>query len=248
MASTPRRVLAVDDDPVSLAVTSLLLEAEGCVVRQAQSGQEALDLAASDPPDCILADLRMPGLASTELALSLRQAAPGARLFAMSATPPPRLEGYDGVLRKPLSPAALHLALHPVLIKKALPGSSQPGEPAADSLAVPDGPTPVVIDAAIFNRLRRAVTPEGLREMFTVFVSDTQHRLAAMRRADPATIRREAHTIKGGAAMLGALQVSRAAALLEAGIDDPDDRRRKLDEIEAHCRDAELILNQRLKP
>jgi len=233
MNSVPRRVLAVDDDPVSLAVTALLLEAEGCLVRQAQSGKQALDLALSDPPDCILADLRMPGLASTELALSLRKAAPRALLLAMSASPPAHLDGYDGVLSKPLSSADLRAAL------SRGPSVAVPHEP--------DGATHVVIDAAIFERLRHAITPDGLREIFTVFVDDTQQRLGTMRHADPETIRREAHTIKGGAAMLGAVQVSRAAALVEAGIDDPDDRRRKLDEIEARCRDAELILKQRLK-
>ncbi|MGA8909757.1 MAG: response regulator, partial [Acidobacteriaceae bacterium] len=100
-SSPARRVLAVDDDPISLAITAVLLEGEGCVVQQAQSGAQAVDLAASNPPDCILADLRMPGLNSTELARSLRKAAPQALLLAMSATPPPQLEGYDGILKKP---------------------------------------------------------------------------------------------------------------------------------------------------
>jgi HPt (histidine-containing phosphotransfer) domain-containing protein len=68
-----------------------------------------------------------------------------------------------------------------------------------------------------------------------------------MRRADTATVRREAHTIKGGAAMIGARQVAEAASAVESGIDHDGDRFRKLDEIEAHCRRAEFILLQRLK-
>lgn len=233
-ATAPRRVLAVDDDPISLAVTAVLLEAEGCLVLQAESGEQALDLAKTNLFDCILTDLRMPGLASTELARSLRQAAPHAVLVAMSATPPPQLEGYDAVLSKPLSSDRLRAVLVPRL-------SPQPPDPDSDPNR------DAVIDAAIFKRLRQAIRPEGLEEIFTVFVSDTMERLKAMRRADPETIRREAHTIKGGAAMLGALQVARAAAAVETGIDDPDDRRRKLYEIEDHCRHAELILKQRLK-
>jgi HPt (histidine-containing phosphotransfer) domain-containing protein len=104
-----------------------------------------------------------------------------------------------------------------------------------------------VLDAEIFERLRRAIDPDGLEEVFSVFLKDTHDRLAAMRNADPATIRREAHTIKGGASMVGALQISRAAAAIESGIDDPDDRLRKLDEMEAQCRFAAIILKQRLK-
>lgn len=231
----PRRILAVDDDPVSLAVTTVLLEAEGCVVFRADSGAQAVNLAASNSPDCILADLRMPGLNGPELARSLRKAAPKALLLAMTATPPPRVEGYDGVLKKPLSPESLRSALarRPVAVATPAP-KHNPKEDA-------------VLDADIFERLRRAITPDGLEEVFTVFLNDTNQRIAAMRSADPLTIRKEAHTIKGGASMVGALQISRAAAILESGVDDPDDRRRKLDEMEAHCRFAAIILKQRLK-
>ena len=230
---TPRRVLAVDDDPVSLAVTAVLLEAEGCVVLQAESGEQALDLASSNLFDCILADLRMPGLASTDLARSLRKAAPRALLLAMSATPPPQLDGYDGILKKPLSPESLRAALARRV--------------AIDNGIAHDPKDDAVIDSEIFNRLRRAITPDGLEEVFSVFIKDTRDRIALMRRADPDTLRREAHTVKGGASMVGALQISRAAAAIESGIDDPDDRLRKLDDMEAQCRFAEIILRQRLK-
>jgi CheY-like chemotaxis protein len=230
----PRRILAVDDDPVSLAVTAVLLEAEGCVVLQAQSGAQALDLATADPPDCILADLRMPGLNSTALALSLRKAAPQALLLAMSATPPPHLDGYDGVLRKPLSPESLRTAFARRPVPVELPPFHDPKEDA-------------ILDAEIFERLRRAIDPDGLEEVFTVFLNDTNQRIAAIRHADPATAKREAHTIKGGASMVGALQIARSAAAIESGIDDPDDRLRKLDEMEAQCRFAAIILKQRLK-
>jgi CheY-like chemotaxis protein/HPt (histidine-containing phosphotransfer) domain-containing protein len=212
----------------------VLLEAEGCLVLQADSGEQALDLAASNLFDCILADLRMPGLASTDLARSLRKAAPRALLLAMSATPPPQLDGYDGVLKKPLSPETLRAALN----RRA---------PARNGAAAHDPKDDAVIDSEIFERLRRAITPVGLEEVFSVFIKDTRDRIAVMRRADPDTLQREAHTIKGGASMVGALQISRAAAAIESGIDDPDDRLRKLDDMEAQCRFAEIILRQRLK-
>jgi CheY-like chemotaxis protein/HPt (histidine-containing phosphotransfer) domain-containing protein len=234
---TSRRVLAVDDDPVSLAITAVLLEAEGCVVFQAHSGAEAVEFAAADPPDCVLADLLMPGLSSTDLARSLRKAAPRALLLAMSATPPARLEGYDGVLSKPLSSESLRAALAHRIANGTHGANTETHDPKEDA----------VLDADIFERLRRAIDPDGLEEVFSVFLKDTHDRIAVMRRADPATLRREAHTIKGGASMVGALQISRCAAALESGIDDPDDRLRKLDEMESHCRFAEIILRQRLK-
>jgi len=237
--SPPRRVLAVDDDPVSLAVTAVLLEAEGCVVLQAESGAQALDLAATNLFDCVLADLRMPGLSSTDLARSLRRAAPHALLLAMSATPPPQLEGYDGVLQKPLTPENL---------RAAFAGRSNVHNGPAPAAAAPHNPKDdAILDQEIFDRLRRAITRDGLEEVFSVLIKDTRERIALMRSADPATIVREAHTVKGGASMVGALQISRAAAAIESGIDDPDDRLRKLDEMEAQCRFVEIILRQRLK-
>lgn len=234
MESFPRRVLAVDDDPVSLAVTAVLLEAEGCAVLQAESGEAALEMAAAHAPDCILADLRMPGLSSTELARSLREVVPEARLFAMSATPPPHLEGYDGILRKPLSPETLQAAFTgPAIVAET------------DTVAAHGD---AVIDPQIFQRLLTSIKASGVEEIYEVFLHDTRQRVTAMRAADPAATRREAHTIKGGAGMVGAILVARAAAAVEAGINDPGERLRKLDEIEAHCRTTEIILKQRLNP
>ncbi|MGA8529982.1 MAG: response regulator [Acidobacteriaceae bacterium] len=237
MESVPRRVLAVDDDPVSLAVTAVLLEAQGCAVLQAQSGEAALEMAAAHAPDCVLADLRMPGLSSTELAHSLRRIAPRARLIAMSATPPPHLEGYDGVLKKPLSPESLQAAFtHAAFVTDTdtVPAGNADGDAA--------------IDPKVFHRLLTSIQASGVEEIYGVFLHDTRQRVALMRTADPATTRREAHTIKGGAGMVGAVLVARAAAALEAGVDDPGDRLRKLEEIEAHCRSTEIMLKMRLNP
>lgn len=230
----PHRILAVDDDPISLALTAVLLEAEGCIVSQAASGEQALVRAQSDPPDCVIADLRMPGLAGPDLAHRLRQAAPAALLFAMSATPPPHVDGYDGVLKKPLSPESLQLAL----TRRAAPSADAP----------PVGiRTGVLLDEDVLDTLRRSMSLAGLQEVFTIFFRDTHQRVATMRFSDPEAVRREAHTIKGGAAMLGALQLSLIATAVESGIVDAVDRSGKLDELEACCRSTEVILKERLR-
>lgn len=232
----PRRVLAIDDDPVSLALTAVLLEAEGCQVLQALSGEEALNHISADVrPDCILADLQMPGLAGPELGRRLRQAAPGALLLAMSATPPPDLNGYDGVVQKPLSPQAIRQAF------AALPRTSSAEAPPEP------GDTENVLDLAVFDRLRQLMSAAALREVVSTFLADTQMRVQEMQSADLETMRRQAHTIKGGAAMVGAVQVSAVASAIETGIDYCGDRRQKLDELESCLRRAEIILKGRLK-
>jgi CheY-like chemotaxis protein len=240
---TLRRVLIIDDDAISLAVAAVLLEAEGCTVVQAESGEEALEwlAAAPDPPDCILSDLLMPSLAGPELASRLRSLARRALLLAMSASPPSAVEGYDRVLKKPLAPEALREAL--ALVSQS---PESPVRGGADAMEAEDSDSGV-LDSSVFHRLRRAMSREGLEEVITAFLEDAAARIAAMRTGDAAQVMREAHTIKGGAGMLGLVQVAAIAAAIEAGIDHHGDRQRKLDALEFSVRRAEGILKQRLK-
>lgn len=240
--SAARRILAIDDDPISLAITAILLESDGWTVTQAEGGEQALELlAAGDAgsPDCILTDLRMPGLCGTELAVRLRRAAPSARLMAMTATPPPGVDGYEAVLAKPLAMEALRAAL------STEEQATEEQAAGAAGGAVGDGPE--CVDEAIFERLRAAMPDSALKEVIGVFLEDALRRIASIRGGDAAAIQREAHTVKGGASMIGACQAAATAAAIESGIDDEGERIRKLDELEAHCRRAEVILLQRLK-
>lgn len=243
MSSSPtapaRRILAIDDDPISLAIASVLLESEGWEVLQAASGEEALRILAScPPPDCILADLRMPALAGPELARLLRLTASGALLFAMSATPPPHVEGYDGVLKKPLSSKSLQIVLSSLAVAARQEDTESPPSDAAED---------AVVDAHVFERLRRAMSAAGLEEVIRTFASDAAQRIAAMRSADPESVRRQAHTVKGGASMIGAVQAARIASDIETGIDHHGKRAHKLDELEFCLHRTERMLIDRLK-
>jgi len=62
----PHKVLAVDDSPTFLHGVADMLRDEGYDVVLAHSGEEALDLLAVQPVDCILLDLIMPGLGGKE--------------------------------------------------------------------------------------------------------------------------------------------------------------------------------------
>ena len=61
--SGPKRlaILVVDDSAQNRRVERAMLEALGLEVREAGGAQEALELAAAEPPDAILMDLEMPG-------------------------------------------------------------------------------------------------------------------------------------------------------------------------------------------
>jgi DNA-binding response OmpR family regulator len=62
----PKRILAVDDSATYLQELATILQGEGYDVVLARSGEEALDLLAAQPVDCILLDLVMPGIDGIE--------------------------------------------------------------------------------------------------------------------------------------------------------------------------------------
>ncbi len=73
MTDSPLSILVVGDDD-SLAE---LLRQAGHLVTIARTGMAALELAADDPPDVALLDVRLPGLSGWELARWLRHMAEG---------------------------------------------------------------------------------------------------------------------------------------------------------------------------
>jgi len=75
---SPKRVLAVDDSLTYLEEIGAHLREEGYDVVMAHSGEEALDLLAVQPVDCILLDLLMPGLGGQETCRRIKSA-PGMR-------------------------------------------------------------------------------------------------------------------------------------------------------------------------
>jgi PAS domain S-box-containing protein len=70
-----RRVLAIDDSITYRQELGSQLRQEGYDVVLASSGEEALELLAAQPPDCILLDLVMPGLSGQDTCRRIKQRA-----------------------------------------------------------------------------------------------------------------------------------------------------------------------------
>ena len=70
----PRKILAVDDSATYLHEITAALRSEGYDVIPARSGEEALELLAIQPVDCILLDLVMPGLGGQETCRRIKAA------------------------------------------------------------------------------------------------------------------------------------------------------------------------------
>lgn len=74
----PKKILAVDDSETYLQRLGEVLRADGYEVVLARSGEEALQLLAVQPVDCVLLDLLMPGIGGRETC-RLVKCAPGMR-------------------------------------------------------------------------------------------------------------------------------------------------------------------------
>ena len=66
------RILVADDDPQIRDFLKRGLSFEGYAVDLAEDGQQALDLALTNPPDLVILDVMMPGLDGLEVARRLR--------------------------------------------------------------------------------------------------------------------------------------------------------------------------------
>jgi DNA-binding NarL/FixJ family response regulator len=80
------RVLVADDHRVLIGAMRALLESHGFeIVGEANTGEEALALAAKVHPHVVVMDLEMPGTGGLAAAHRMKQAAPAARVLILSA-------------------------------------------------------------------------------------------------------------------------------------------------------------------
>lgn len=80
------RVLAVDDDPVSLRILVQHLRRDGHTVSQAHNGREALKVALSEAPQLIVTDWLMPEMDGLEFCKSLRLTPAGRGIYVLILT------------------------------------------------------------------------------------------------------------------------------------------------------------------
>jgi CheY-like chemotaxis protein len=213
--TTQPRLLVVDDDPLSRELFSLLLRQKGYAVEVVNSGEAALLHLHAQPalPEVVLSDMQMPGLAGAEFALELRSLyGTQMMLLAMSGSEPKRTdkEPFDGFLLKPFTVDQLAATI-----------SGYAPRTDAKANGTVDG---TVLDHAVYQKLSASMRKTQVEQLYTLCLEDTEKRLTAMGRAsmerDDVTYRREAHAIKGGCGMVGAMELQKlATSMEERGID-----------------------------
>jgi len=231
-AVAPLRVLVIEDDVVVRELLEMLLPLEGHTVLSAEGGRQGLQLLESEGGgiDVVLCDLHLPDFTAVELATGLRAAAcPATLLIAMSATPTnvEEIPPFEAFLHKPFVPADLTGAVAKARERHVstprAEGSPKIGSRSTESLdaeARLRAASPA-LDEAIFSTLSATLPAGQLLELYAMTLQDVGQRVdrmgAALAAGDVDQYRREAHAIKGGCGMVGAVELRELAAAAEGG-------------------------------
>jgi len=229
----PIKILLIDDDAISREVLSTLLELQGIPVDSAEDGAQALDLLrqTSSLPQVVLMDTQMPGLSGVALIEALR-AAFAARGNARSDIRIVAISGSevgeevqrvsDGFLLKPIQLEDLTALLES--FSSHMESAAKTKTQAAPERVEPEAMGPEmtateVIDPVVLGKLKAMMPASAVQEVYAAVASDLETRLltltAAIDAGNTAEVKRIAHTIKGGCAMVGLSPATQSAARLE---------------------------------
>jgi len=219
MAGEP--ILIVDDTPVNLKLTRILLTHEGYEVRTATGGHEALEILETFHPRLVLADIQMPGMDGLEMTRRIK-ADPRNRDIVVVALTALTMKGdeekaiaagCEGYITKPIDTRALGDRIRDFLHTTAAPA---------------DGNSDPFAEAGIED-LRRRFLDEALQQV-PLWVEQLDGQF------DPAGARSIAHQWVGSAGLLGYRKVSLLSREVETML-----RQRPLDVAELRSSLQDMI-------
>jgi two-component system sensor histidine kinase/response regulator len=256
------RLLVAEDNEINQQVAREILESAGLVVDLANNGREAVDKARAHPYDAVLMDIQMPELDGLQATAELRRDGRFAELpviamtaHAMSGDRERSLAvGMNDHVTKPIDPDALFA----VLLRWVRPGEreaatrTRPSQAEATTrraAAPPRIEGLPGIDSA--TGLRRVAGNEALYRKLLLdfhrdYASSIDRMRAAIREERLTDAERQAHTLKGVAGNIGAMELHRAAQELDSALrlGDPGKAGSLLPEVE---RQLSLVI-QGLEP
>ena len=207
MAGEP--ILIVDDTPVNLKLTRILLVNEGYKVLTAASAEEALELLRSYHPFLVLADIQLPGIDGLELTRRIKQdektrdiMVVALTAFAMKGDEQRAIDaGCDGYITKPIDTRALGARVREFMMRRVeTEGGPVPPPSASEHASIP---------AAELQALRRRFLDEGQGQA-------RQWLLDLEGTFDATDASRAVHQWIGAAGLLGFTALSRLSREVEA--------------------------------
>ncbi|CAK0780079.1 two-component system, sensor histidine kinase and response regulator [Azospirillaceae bacterium] len=230
------RILLVEDNEINQQIAVELLESIGAGVVVAVNGQDAVDrvIRSSSPPpfDIVLMDMQMPIMDGHEATIRIRAESRFNDLPIIAMTAHAMIEERERCLRegmndhitKPIDPDVLFRTVHHWTKKRGVTSSNAALSSPQETL--PPQKTPSLESAPGLNvaeGLRRVAGNQNLyRRLLQQFLDkqgdSDQGIRAALTTGDRDTAERMAHTIKGVAGNIGAVNLAAAAKTLESAL------------------------------
>jgi CheY-like chemotaxis protein len=203
---TGEPILIIDDTPVNLRLTRILLVNEGYKVLTAASAEEGLELLRSDHPQLILVDIQLPGIDGLEFTRRVRQnpemndvSIVALTAFAMKGDEQKALDaGCDGYITKPIDTRALGAR-----IREHLQWRREKHGPAQSASG------PELVPASEMDALRNLFLSEG-RERSRQLLLDLEGNFNAVEAS------RAVHQWVGTGGLLGYAAIARLSREVEA--------------------------------
>jgi len=230
------QILLVEDNEINQQVAREILEGAGLVVTIANNGREGVEAVERRKFDVVLMDVQMPVMDGYQATKAIRKDPrfAGLPIIAMTASAMTRdkedavAAGMNDHVSKPIDT----VELFQTLLKWIEPGErelpqdampSKPDEEKEDEADIPDLPG---IDTA--DGLKRVGGNKKLfRKLLVKFYEDYPRASAEIETAldsgDRELAQRLAHTVKGVAGNIGALEMQAAAAVVEAAVKHEDE-------------------------
>jgi len=112
-----RHILVVDDEPLVRSTVHMLLEDDGYIVEEAESGPQALAMFEPGKFDMVFTDYCMPDMRGDQLAAAIKRVSPQQAIVMITAFPEKLtcsntpLGGVDSFICKPFEVDALRTAI-----------------------------------------------------------------------------------------------------------------------------------------
>ncbi|MEB3290245.1 MAG: response regulator [Leptolyngbya sp.] len=266
------QILLVEDNEINQEVATELLKDAGFRVDVAENGRIGLEKAMTGHYDLVLMDMQMPEMDGVTATVEIRRNPELASLPILAMTASVMLEdrqrcldaGMNGHLAKPIEPDELWKALLEWIPPQAAP-LSPPPKPSppplidrAQAITIPQNIPGLDVQEGLRRVLGKQALYLSMLRKFVAGQADTPNQLvlalAEGRRADA---ERLAHSLRGVAGNIGAMEIHRLATDVETAIREQDSEehtetliqrlRLSLGELVGDL-DAQLPLEQRPDP
>jgi DNA-binding response OmpR family regulator len=215
------RILIIDDTPVNLKLTRILLLSEGYDVRTAPDAEEALSVMESFRPDLMLVDIQLPGMDGLELTRRVKAEPQNNGIvvvaltaFAMKGDEQKAMEaGCDGYITKPIDTRTLPVRLREYMTSKRAEQTGPAAVPAPEP-ARGAGKETLALGGPEVEALRSRFLTEGHAQCRQLL--DT---LGAG--FDALAARKTMHQWVGAAGLLGYNNISRISREIEHMLNEP---------------------------